>query len=194
VSAPPSPMAYSDGKVANRYVSATPADSPRQWIVARAEGYTYAANVWGLSLVQGPFSVAPCQTLSVRFANFFIRWAGFGALRGASYRPAQFLRDPFVRCRTGRTSSRAAAQRPRRVSVQPLRFAILFHRCRGHSALDQALAGEAAHQVQNGTPDERVRHAARGEARRRHERQHAGSRADELPLGALGGVDVDELG
>jgi hypothetical protein len=27
------------------------------------EGYTYAANVWGLSLVQGPISVAPCQTL-----------------------------------------------------------------------------------------------------------------------------------
>jgi hypothetical protein len=25
---------------------------------ARTEGYTYAANVWMLSLVQGPFSVA----------------------------------------------------------------------------------------------------------------------------------------
>ena len=32
-------------------------------IVARAGGYTYDAEVWALSLVQGPFSVAPCQTL-----------------------------------------------------------------------------------------------------------------------------------
>jgi hypothetical protein len=30
-------------------------------IVARTEGYTYAAKVWALTLVQGPFSVAPCQ-------------------------------------------------------------------------------------------------------------------------------------
>jgi hypothetical protein len=28
-----------------------------------------AANGWALSLVQGPFSVAPCQTLTVRFAT-----------------------------------------------------------------------------------------------------------------------------
>jgi hypothetical protein len=31
-------------------------------IVARTEGYTYDPLVWGLSLVQGPFSVGPCQT------------------------------------------------------------------------------------------------------------------------------------
>ena len=31
--------------------------------------YTYAAKVWELSLVQGPFSVAPCQTLALRFAT-----------------------------------------------------------------------------------------------------------------------------
>jgi hypothetical protein len=37
-------------------------------IVARAEGYTYAAKLWALCLVQGPFSVAPCQTLTYRFA------------------------------------------------------------------------------------------------------------------------------
>jgi tRNA-binding EMAP/Myf-like protein len=30
-------------------------------LVARTEGYTYAAKVWALCLVQGPFSVAPCQ-------------------------------------------------------------------------------------------------------------------------------------
>ena len=39
-------------------------------IVARAEGYTHAANVWDLSVVQGPLSVAPCQALPLRFANF----------------------------------------------------------------------------------------------------------------------------
>jgi hypothetical protein len=39
-------------------------------IVARTEGYTCAANVWDLSLVQGPFSVAPCETLALRFAFF----------------------------------------------------------------------------------------------------------------------------
>jgi hypothetical protein len=39
-------------------------------IVARTEGYTHAAKVWDLSIVQGPFSVAPCQTLTLRFATF----------------------------------------------------------------------------------------------------------------------------
>jgi hypothetical protein len=48
---------------------ATPADF-RYVNVARTEGYTYDANVWDVSLVQGPFSVAPCQTLMVRFATF----------------------------------------------------------------------------------------------------------------------------
>jgi hypothetical protein len=37
-------------------------------MVPRTEGYTY--GVWDLSLVQGPFSVAPCQTLALRFATF----------------------------------------------------------------------------------------------------------------------------
>jgi hypothetical protein len=32
--------------------------------------YTHASKVWDLSIVQGPFSVAPCQTLLVRFATF----------------------------------------------------------------------------------------------------------------------------
>jgi hypothetical protein len=36
---------------------------PLSTIVARTHMYTHAANVWGLSLVQGPFSVSPCQTL-----------------------------------------------------------------------------------------------------------------------------------
>ena len=32
--------------------------------------YTYAAQVWDLSIVQGPFSVAPCQTLDATTRNF----------------------------------------------------------------------------------------------------------------------------
>jgi hypothetical protein len=36
--------------------------------VARTEGYTTDAEVWDLSIVQGPFSVASCQTLALRFA------------------------------------------------------------------------------------------------------------------------------
>jgi hypothetical protein len=35
--------------------------TPLDTMVARTEGCTYAANVWNLSIVQGPFSVAPCQ-------------------------------------------------------------------------------------------------------------------------------------
>jgi hypothetical protein len=38
-------------------------------IVACTEGYTYAAKVWDLSIDQGPFSVAPCQTRMLRFAT-----------------------------------------------------------------------------------------------------------------------------
>jgi hypothetical protein len=69
----------SDAKVANRTgrvqeiahaaVSRLPPISLTR-IVARTEGYTHAAKVWDLSIVQGPFSVAPCQTLIVRFVNF----------------------------------------------------------------------------------------------------------------------------
>jgi UDP-glucose 4-epimerase len=39
-------------------------------IVARTEGCTYAAKVWDSSLVQAPFSVAPCHALAFRFAIF----------------------------------------------------------------------------------------------------------------------------
>jgi hypothetical protein len=42
-------------------------------MVARTEGYTYDAKVWDSSVVHGPFSVAPCQTLTVRFAQLFHR-------------------------------------------------------------------------------------------------------------------------
>jgi hypothetical protein len=38
-------------------------------MVLRTGGYTYGVGVWDLSIVQGPFSVAPCQTLKLRFAT-----------------------------------------------------------------------------------------------------------------------------
>jgi hypothetical protein len=41
--------------------------------VARTEGYTHAAKVWDLSLVQGLFSVALCQTRIVTIRNFLHR-------------------------------------------------------------------------------------------------------------------------
>jgi hypothetical protein len=39
-------------------------------IVPRTAGYTYDVGVWDLSIVQRPFSVAPCQNLESRFATF----------------------------------------------------------------------------------------------------------------------------
>jgi hypothetical protein len=39
-------------------------------IVARTEGYTYAAKVWALTVVQGRFSVALCETLALWLATF----------------------------------------------------------------------------------------------------------------------------
>jgi hypothetical protein len=39
-------------------------------VVPRTEGYTYDARVWDLSIVQGPFSIAPWQTFALRFATF----------------------------------------------------------------------------------------------------------------------------
>jgi hypothetical protein len=32
--------------------------------------YTYDAKVWDFPIVQGSFSVSPCQTLALRFATF----------------------------------------------------------------------------------------------------------------------------
>jgi hypothetical protein len=86
----PNPAQHSDEKVANRDVRdfgwaiAHAAVSPRPpnpsyTIVTRTEGYTCDAKVWDLSIVQGPFSVAPCQTVALRFATFSsLCEAGFG--------------------------------------------------------------------------------------------------------------------
>jgi hypothetical protein len=65
-------------KVANRVGrvsggSAHGAVSPRPPIslytmVPRTGSYAYDVGVWDLSIIQGPFSVAPCQTV-LRFAT-----------------------------------------------------------------------------------------------------------------------------
>ena len=47
-----------------RYFTRPP--NPSTTFLTRAEGYTYAAKVWALSIVQGPFSVAPCQNPPIR--------------------------------------------------------------------------------------------------------------------------------
>jgi hypothetical protein len=39
-------------------------------MVPCTEGYAYGVGVWDLSIIQGAFSVAPCQTLTLRFATF----------------------------------------------------------------------------------------------------------------------------
>jgi hypothetical protein len=55
-------------EMAHKAVSRRPPTS-LSTIVARTHMYAYDADVWDLSIVQGPFSVAPCQTLIVRFAT-----------------------------------------------------------------------------------------------------------------------------
>jgi hypothetical protein len=61
----------------SRDVSRRP-PNPSYTIVALTEGYTYAANVWALSLVQGRFSVSagPCN-LSSPIRNFVFRCTGW---------------------------------------------------------------------------------------------------------------------
>ena len=72
---------YSDEKVANRnswdfgWEIAHAAVTRRPPVslyamVPRTGGYAYDVGVWDLSIVQGPFSVAPCQTLALRLATF----------------------------------------------------------------------------------------------------------------------------
>jgi hypothetical protein len=74
---------YSDEKVANRNVrgfgweiahAAVTRLPPISLyaVVARTAGYTFAAKVCDLSLVQGPFSAAPCRNLPLTIRNFCI--------------------------------------------------------------------------------------------------------------------------
>ena len=77
----PDASMYSDAKVANRDIrvsggrSLTGAVTRRPpvsifTVVPRTVGYMYDVGVWDSSIVQGTFSVAPCQTLALRFATF----------------------------------------------------------------------------------------------------------------------------
>jgi hypothetical protein len=47
-------------EIAHAAVSRRP-PIPLDTVVALTEGYTYDVEVWDLSIVQGPFSVAPCK-------------------------------------------------------------------------------------------------------------------------------------
>jgi hypothetical protein len=59
-------------------------------MVPRTEGYTYDVGVWDLTIVQGPFSVAPCPTLKFTIRDFCIAVppASGGGGAGASEVPA----------------------------------------------------------------------------------------------------------
>jgi hypothetical protein len=68
---------YSDKKVANRNVGdfgweIAHAAVSLYTMVARTEGYTFDANVWDLSIIQGSFFCRPVLNLpySLRFATF----------------------------------------------------------------------------------------------------------------------------
>jgi hypothetical protein len=79
-----SEYAYSDAKVANRTLTvgdfgreiaheavSRPPPTCLYTMVARTHRYTYDAKVWDVSIVQGPFSVAPflrARSLTLRFA------------------------------------------------------------------------------------------------------------------------------
>jgi hypothetical protein len=48
----------------DRHAAVSPRPPISLETVARTGGYTYDVGVWDLSIMQGPFSVAPCQTLN----------------------------------------------------------------------------------------------------------------------------------
>jgi hypothetical protein len=73
--------------------------------VARTEGYTYAAKVWDLSIVQGPFSVAPCRTLALRFATLSSLYGGARWRHAGSTRGTGSIRWRTCASRTGPPSS-----------------------------------------------------------------------------------------
>jgi hypothetical protein len=56
-------------------------------MVPRTGGYTHDVGVWDVCIIQGPFSVAPCQTLGVTIRTFCIAERGMG--RGGRWRPSR---------------------------------------------------------------------------------------------------------
>jgi hypothetical protein len=53
----------------------------RHTLVLRAGGYTYDVGVRDVSIIQGPFSVAPCQTLVLK-SRFATVSSLYGGVRG----------------------------------------------------------------------------------------------------------------
>jgi hypothetical protein len=87
---------------------ATPADFSLHGGSPCTGGYTYDVGVWALSIVQGPFSVAPCQTLALRSATFASLDAtdllpGLASSQGAA-RGCANRKDPRVHIAQGQRS------------------------------------------------------------------------------------------
>jgi hypothetical protein len=62
-------LGISGGRGAHEAVTRRP-PIPLYTMVPRTGGYAFGVGVWDLSIIQGPFSVAPCQILALRFAFF----------------------------------------------------------------------------------------------------------------------------
>jgi hypothetical protein len=76
--------------------------------------YTYAAKDWDLSIVQGPFSVAPCRTLALRFAAF----APLYSRSSSPHRPRELISHPNLFFRFAPT--KIPAPLPSRHTLGPL--------------------------------------------------------------------------
>jgi hypothetical protein len=72
---------------------ATPADLPRHAVPRTGDDTKNA----GFGVVQGPFFVAPCQTLAIRFATF----ASLCACALAGVGPAEILCSRLGACKGG---------------------------------------------------------------------------------------------
>jgi hypothetical protein len=63
------------GMIAHEAITRRP-PIPLYTTVPLTGDYAYNVGVWDLSIVQGPFSVAPCPTLTFRFRNFCVAVGG----------------------------------------------------------------------------------------------------------------------
>jgi hypothetical protein len=86
-------------------------------MVLRTRGYAYAVGVWDLSIVHGPFSVAPCQTVALRFATFSSLYAPVAAfLRPQAARKLVFA-QMLVDAQQGSSSQLPVLIRQRNVAA-----------------------------------------------------------------------------
>ena len=82
-------------EIAHAAVSRRPPNSLHA-IVPRTHMYTYDANVWDLSIVQRPFSVAPCLTRTLRFATCPPRYCVCASVAGAQWAERGDLRKRWA--------------------------------------------------------------------------------------------------